>query len=77
MDALARVAPVTSVITEDAMAHFTGWVGSEDDLVVSDLAIRFRPLVVTLRDTICSLREAGRITARQAGRLASGADGAT
>jgi nucleoside-diphosphate-sugar epimerase len=71
LDDLARVFPIDSVITKEAMVHFTRWVGSDDELIERDLGVAYRPLANTLTDTIRDLYEAGLVTAKQVGRLAS------
>jgi nucleoside-diphosphate-sugar epimerase len=75
LDALARVVPFDSIITEEAMIQYTTWRGSDDSRVVEELGISWRPLDVTLADTVRSLYVEGRITARQAGRIATSNEG--
>ena len=71
LDSVARVLPIDSVITKEAMEHFTRWIGSDDEVVQNDLGITYRPLATTLADTLRELYAAGLVTAKQIGTLAS------
>jgi nucleoside-diphosphate-sugar epimerase len=73
LDALARVFPIDTVMTSEAMEHFTRWIGSDDEGIESELGITYRPLTTTLADTLRGLRAAGLVSARQIGRLATDA----
>lgn len=68
-DAAARVTPLKTVYTEEAMAIYTQWPPSDDHLVRKELGVTLRPLEETLADTIRALVAAGRLSGRQAGRL--------
>src|SRR5689334_22931585 len=50
LDALARVLPIDTVMTEEAMEHFTRWIGSEDEGIESELGVTYRPLDTTIAD---------------------------
>jgi nucleoside-diphosphate-sugar epimerase len=70
MDAVTRVAPIESVFTEAGMTIHTRWPPSDDHLIADELGITLRPVEETLADTIRTLHAAGRLSARQAGRIA-------
>jgi len=65
LDALRRVVPLDSPMTEEAMALVTGWSGTEDCFV--QLGVRLRDPAETLEVSLRAWREAGLLTARQAG----------
>jgi nucleoside-diphosphate-sugar epimerase len=71
LDALARVFPIDTVMTKEAMEHFTRWIGSDDEGIETELGITYRPLRTTIADTLRALYEAGVVTAKQVGRLAA------
>jgi hypothetical protein len=71
LDVLARVFPIDTVMTKEAMEHFTRWVGSDDEGIEKELGITYRPLVATVADTLRGLHAAGLVTATQIGRLAT------
>jgi nucleoside-diphosphate-sugar epimerase len=70
LDALARVLPIDTVMTKEAMEHFTRWIGSDDDGIESELGVSYRPLQTTLSETLRALAAAGLVTKKQIGRLA-------
>jgi nucleoside-diphosphate-sugar epimerase len=70
VDALARVLPIDTVFTGDAMETLTRWRPTDDEPVADALGIRWRDPAETLSDAVRGLRAAGRVSARQAGRLA-------
>ena len=70
-DALGRVFPLDTVITKEAMEHFTRWVGSDDEAIAKELGITYRPLASTLADTLRALYTAGLVSAKQVGALAT------
>jgi dihydroflavonol-4-reductase len=58
-------------MTEEAMGYATQWVQMDNSKVEQELGFEFRPVQQTMEDTIRWLLQAGHITARQAGKLAS------
>ena len=70
MDGVRRVVPVDSVFTTEGMTILTRWRGSDDGAVQRELGVTFRDVRETLADAIRGLLAAGRITPKQAGRLA-------
>jgi dihydroflavonol-4-reductase len=69
-DALGRVVPIDTIYTGEAMDMFTSWVPTEDQATHDELGVEWRDPADTLRETVLGLLAAGRVTAKQAGRLA-------
>ena len=72
-DALLHVArlPLPIPITREAMEFATQWPGADGDSPRAALGLEYRSLDETLRDTYRWLLDAGHVTPRQVGRLAS------
>jgi dihydroflavonol-4-reductase len=71
MDAVLRFTPADSLFTAEAMTLLTRWVETDDRAISDELGVVLRPPAETLADAIRSLLADGRITSRQAGRLAA------
>lgn len=71
LDVVRRVVPLAYPLTRDAAEMMTSMVPSDDEATLAELDIALRPLTVTLEDTVRSLAESGRLSARHAGRLAA------
>ncbi len=71
LDAVRRVAPFDSPMTQEAMELVTGWSGTEDSF--AELGVRLRDPRETLEVSLRAWRAAGLLTARQAGEGRGGA----
>lgn len=70
-DAIARVLPLHSVFTEEAMICFTQQPPTDDRAVLEELGIRYRPIEQTLRAALRAARAAGLLGDEHIGKLAS------
>ncbi len=69
-DALGRVVSIDTIYTGEAMDMFTSWVPTEDQATHDELGVEWRDPADTMTETIRGLLAAGRVTPKQAGRLA-------
>ncbi len=69
VDQVRRVVPFETVFTAEAMDILTLAVPTDDRAVHDELGIRYRDPVETMRDAVLSLYRAGRLTAREVGRV--------
>ena len=69
VDALMRVVPFDSIFTSESMTMLTKWVPTQDNW--QELGVELRAPVDTIAETIRGLIAAGRVSAKQAGKLAS------
>ena len=69
MDALMRVVPFDSIFTSESMTMLTKWVPTQDNW--QELGVALRAPADTVAETIRGLIDAGRVSAKQAGKLAS------
>ena len=72
LDVVRRVVPVAYPLTRDAAEMMTSMVPTDDEPTLAELGGTLRPLTATLEDTVGSLAESGRLSARHAGRLSPG-----
>jgi nucleoside-diphosphate-sugar epimerase len=70
VDVLSRLVPIDTIFTREAMTILTRWVPSDDHLVGEELGVELRDPAESLADAIRGLVAAGRLSPRQAGRLA-------
>jgi dihydroflavonol-4-reductase len=70
LDSLARVLPIDTVFTEEAMSILTQWVPSDDRLIADELGITPRDPRETIDAAIRGLHLAGRASARLVGSVA-------
>ena len=70
MDAVARVAPIDTVFTAEGMTIYTKWFPTDDARIRDELGIELRDPRESFADALIGLYEAGRLSARQVGRLA-------
>jgi nucleoside-diphosphate-sugar epimerase len=69
LDGVKRFVPIDSVFTSEAMHMLTRWVPT-DDGGLGDYGIKLRDRVESVADTLLGLLDAGRVSAKQVGRLA-------
>jgi hypothetical protein len=72
LDAAKRIVPFDYPITHEAAEMATRFAPCDSSATVEKLGVPFRPTEETLRDTIRWLYEAGEISEKIAGRVASG-----
>jgi nucleoside-diphosphate-sugar epimerase len=70
VDVVRKVVAFDTVFTAEAMGLLTHVRPTDDSAVHDDLGVDYRPPIETVEAMVRSLAEAGRISARQAGRLA-------
>lgn len=69
-DAIARVVPFDSVLTEEAMICFTQHPPTDDRATLRALGVRYRPVVQTLRAAILAAHDNGLLDTELIGKLA-------
>ena len=71
LDAVTRVVPFDTIFTEEAMSILTQWVPSDDRLVETELGVTLRPAAESVDAAIRGLYDAGRVSARLVGSVAT------
>jgi dihydroflavonol-4-reductase len=74
-EAIARVVPLSTYLTPEALSSVVDAVPVDDSRTTTDLGVRFRDPEETLAATIRGLYEAGELSAGQVGTLAAPAPG--
>jgi nucleoside-diphosphate-sugar epimerase len=72
-DRISNYVPLDVPVTEEAMGYATNWVPMDNGRVERELDFRFRPVELTMADTVTWLNRAGHISEREAGLLAEAA----
>lgn len=72
-DAVARVIPMHTPLTHEAMVFLTQAPPTDDRAVADELHITYRPPLESLREAILGLHRTGHLSAAEIGRLAASA----
>ena len=70
MDRAMQIVPFESMMTAEAMTILTRWPPTDDRAVAEELGVHYRDPVETFTASVAAAYGAGRLTARQAGRVA-------
>jgi hypothetical protein len=71
MDVIRKVVPFDTVYTAESMALLTLAAPTDDSAVHDRLGISYRPAIETVTEMVQALYDAGRLTAKQVGKLAN------
>ncbi|MCW2655319.1 MAG: hypothetical protein QOE41_2076 [Mycobacterium sp.] len=76
-DVVKRFYDFNFPLTRDTMEFTTRWPGADAERTTRELALRFRDVTDTFRDTVVWMYHVGHLTDAHVGKLAQGAEGAS